>query len=68
MKKYLLTGAIVQIIIITLRLALGKSQEAWKEIKNSPMLCIIVLFLCMINIVLWPVAIIVEVISTINGD
>lgn len=72
MKKYLTIGAIVQVIIIGVRTALGKTKNAItgldKEDSAYKISFGIGLVIGLIfNIVLWPIAIIAEIYNTIKG-
>lgn len=67
MKKYLTTGVIVQIFIIVLRWILGKSRGIFKENKSNEFLWVTLLFGAIVNIVLWPIAIVSEIILTKEG-
>lgn len=68
MKKYLITGVIVQIIIIVLRWALGKSKEAIKENKTNEFFWIAVAVGSAINILCWPISIVAEILATKEGN
>lgn len=67
MKKYLATGAIVQTIIIVLRWMLGKSRGIIKENKLNMFFWICLFIGVIVNVVLWPISIVSEIISTIKG-
>ena len=67
MKKYLAIGIAVQAFIIGLRIALGKSGNIIKENKSNIYFWIGILLGAIVNIALWPVSILCEIISTKNG-
>ncbi len=67
MKKYLTTGVIVQIFIIVLRWVLGKSRGIFKENKSNVFFWTTLLLGAIVNIVLWPITIVSEIILTKEG-
>ena len=67
MKKYLTTGLVVEAIIIVLRTILGKTQELFKEEKSNVFFWIVLSLGIVVNVVLWPIAIICEIFLTKNG-
>lgn len=67
MKKYLATGAIVQMLIIVLRWILGKSRGIIKENKSNVFFWIFLFVGVIVNIVLWPISIVSEIILTKKG-
>ncbi|MDO5540791.1 MAG: hypothetical protein Q4F83_12115 [Eubacteriales bacterium] len=62
MKKYLATGVIVQIFIIVLRWVLGKSRRIFKENKSNVFFWITLFLGSMVNVILWSISIVCEVI------
>ena len=72
MKTWLKIGAVVQVLITSVRIALGKVQGPMKELYESKSAIGWVVFiticpiLMMINVILWPVAIIAEIYNTIK--
>ena len=75
-KKYLTIGACVQTIITTFRFGTCKVQNYWKENvseedKKSPKFWLwnVLTFLAgvIVNVLLWPLAIICEIFNTKNG-
>lgn len=63
MITYLMIGSIVQLLIIiirTMRGVSGWSNMNWREI-------LMLALLMMINIVIWPITIVCEIINTILG-
>lgn len=67
MKKYLMTGAIVEAFIIGLRWIRGVSREVVKENKSNMLFWICCLIVTIINAILWPITIAVEIIYIKNG-
>lgn len=67
MRKYLKIGVAVQIFIILLRAMLGKSKEDFKENKTNVFFLIAVLCGSIVNIILWPLSIVSEIILTKEG-
>lgn len=73
-KTYLKIGAIVQTLVIVLRLALGKTQKVWKNIDKkfyrNPIFwvsfTIATIVGLIINIVSWPIGIVAEIHNTIK--
>ena len=68
MKKYLMTGAIVEAFIIGLRWIRGVSREVIKENKTNVFFWIAVLITAIINTILWPLSIVIEMILMKNGE
>lgn len=68
MKKYLMTGAIVEAFIIGLRWIRGVSRGAIKENKSNVLFWIGCLIAAIINSILWPISIAVEIICIKNGE
>ena len=67
MKKYLMTGAIVEAFIIGLRWIRGVSREVIKENKTNVFFWIVCLIVAIINAILWPLSIVVEMILVKNS-
>lgn len=66
MKKYLMTGAIVEAFIIGLRWIRGVSREVIKEYKTNVLFWIVFLIGAIINAILWPISIAIEIMDIKN--